>query len=374
MRDKRPVDELSIEELERILAIKKREARQQRLQRMQRDGRLVVNGDADEAPDSAEPEPAQLPTTAPAEPVAPPTFTPVGKAAPPLERILNSDHVYSANPTSAAPVPVETGAPDFEETVDLPQAEKTVRRSKRKTRGVFDRVLLLVEVAAVVAIVFIGYNLFRAINDLERETASAQALADEQRRMTIPTLEPTPTLRLENFVLPGGHTPPTAPGGGQFNYAEIPSHLLPLVQSEWIEPVINRPAPTSETALSLIIPKLSINHTIVQGVDWEALKMGIGQLPNSTNPGDEVGNVVLAAHNDIYGELFRYLDQLAPGDEFQIQTQTQLFTYVVTELREVEPTDVYVMNERGAATATLISCYPYQVNNKRIVVFADRIT
>lgn len=374
MRDKRPVDELSIEELERILAIKKREARQQRLQRMQRDGRLVVNGDADEAPDSAEPEPAQLPTTAPAEPVAPPTFTPVGKAAPPLERILNSDHVYSANPTSAAPVPVETGAPDFEETVDLPQAEQTVRRSKRKTRGVFDRVLLLVEVAAVVAIVFIGYNLFRAINDLERETASAQALADEQRRMTIPTLEPTPTLRLENFVLPGGHTPPTAPGGGQFNYAEIPSHLLPLVQSEWIEPVINRPAPTSETALSLIIPKLSINHTIVQGVDWEALKMGIGQLPNSTNPGDEVGNVVLAAHNDIYGELFRYLDQLAPGDEFQIQTQTQLFTYVVTELREVEPTDVYVMDERGAATATLISCYPYQVNNKRIVVFADRIT
>jgi sortase A len=222
--------------------------------------------------------------------------------------------------------------------------------------------------------VFIGYSLFQAINDLERETASAQALADEQRRMTIPTLEPTPTLRLENFVLPGGHTPPTAPGGGQFNYAEIPSHLLPLVQSEWIEPVINRPAPTSETALSLIIPKLSINHTIVQGVDWEALKMGIGQLPNSTNPGDEVGNVVLAAHNDIYGELFRYLDQLAPGDEFQIQTQTQLFTYVVTELREVEPNDVYVMDQRGGATATLISCYPYQVNNKRIVVFAERVT
>ena len=374
MRDKRPVDELSIEELERILAIKKREARQQRLQRMQRDGRLVVNGDADEALDAAESEPAPPPATAPAEPVTPPAFTPVGKAAPPLERILNSDHVYSANSTSVTPAPVEAGAPDFEETVDSPEAERTVRRSKRKTRGVFDRVLLLVEVAAVVAIVFIGYNLFRAINDLERETASAQALADEQRRMTIPTLEPTPTLRLENFVLPGGHTPPTAPGGGQFNYAEIPSHLLPLVQSEWIEPVINRPAPTSETALSLIIPKLSINHTIVQGVDWEALKMGIGQLPNSTNPGDEVGNVVLAAHNDIYGELFRYLDQLAPGDEFQIQTQTQLFTYVVTELREVEPTDVYVMNERGAATATLISCYPYQVNNKRIVVFADRIT
>jgi sortase A len=374
MRDKRPVDELSIEELERILAIRKREARQQRLQRMQRDGRLVVNGDADVTPEAPEPEPALSAASAAAVPADAPTFTPAGKAAPSLERILNSEHVYNAVPVGADSAPLEPGSPDFEEAVDAPEVERSARRSKRKTRGVFDRVLLLVEVAAVMAMVFIGYSLFQAINDLERETASAQALADEQRRMTIPTLEPTPTLRLENFVLPGGHTPPTAPGGGQFNYAEIPSHLLPLVQSEWIEPVINRPAPTSETALSLIIPKLSINHTIVQGVDWEALKMGIGQLPNSTNPGDEVGNVVLAAHNDIYGELFRYLDQLAPGDEFQIQTQTQLFTYVVTELREVEPNDVYVMDQRGGATATLISCYPYQVNNKRIVVFAERVT
>src|SRR5262245_16562940 len=42
MRDKRPVDELSIEELERILAIKKREERQRRMQRMQRDGRVLA--------------------------------------------------------------------------------------------------------------------------------------------------------------------------------------------------------------------------------------------------------------------------------------------------------------------------------------------
>src|SRR5262245_12106228 len=41
MRDKRPVDELSIEELERILAIRKREERQRQLQRMQRSGRVI---------------------------------------------------------------------------------------------------------------------------------------------------------------------------------------------------------------------------------------------------------------------------------------------------------------------------------------------
>ena len=42
MRDKRPVDELSIEELERILAIRKREARQAQLHRLSMAGRRVV--------------------------------------------------------------------------------------------------------------------------------------------------------------------------------------------------------------------------------------------------------------------------------------------------------------------------------------------
>src|SRR4051812_7564577 len=41
MRDKRPVDELSIEELEKILAIRKREEREKRLDRMKRAGRVV---------------------------------------------------------------------------------------------------------------------------------------------------------------------------------------------------------------------------------------------------------------------------------------------------------------------------------------------
>ena len=46
MRDKRPVDELSVEELERVLAIKRREERQQRMQRMQRTGRVIETPEA----------------------------------------------------------------------------------------------------------------------------------------------------------------------------------------------------------------------------------------------------------------------------------------------------------------------------------------
>jgi sortase A len=99
----------------------------------------------------------------------------------------------------------------------------------------------------------------------------------------------------------------------------------------------------------------------------------VGQLQNGVNPGDESGNVVFSAHNDIWGELFRYLDQLEAGDQFQVQTQTQIFTYQITGWEVVEPTAVHVLESTGDPTATLISCYPYQIDNKRIVVFANRV-
>ena len=183
----------------------------------------------------------------------------------------------------------------------------------------------------------------------------------------LPTIAPTPSLRLEDYVLPGGHI------GAQFNYDEVPQHLQAIVESQWVQPVINRALPTNETALSLIVPALNLDNSIVQGVDWEALKQGIGQLPNGVNPGDQTGNLVLAAHNDIYGQIFRDLDQLQAGDQFQIETSSTVFTYTITDIQYVEPNEVSVLENRGGPTATLISCYPYQVNNQRIVVMADRV-
>lgn len=81
--------------------------------------------------------------------------------------------------------------------------------------------------------------------------------------------------------------------------------------------------------------------------------------------------MVLSAHNDIYGEIFRHLDKLSPGDEIIVSTERQSYTYIVRKIQVVDPTDVWVMAPTDYASTTLISCYPYQVNNKRIVIFAD---
>ncbi|MDX2161718.1 MAG: sortase [bacterium] len=372
MRDKRPVDELSIEELERILAIRKREARQKQREQMQRAGRVVA------------------PLPAPTEP-APDLDAPVHHPVVSAPQVVKVPLSAAKTPKLAAMERLaleEQGMmPVFEDEIEAPPVAppdplETARSAARPggkplkspERRWMDRALLLVEVAAVIGIVVIGFNMVSAIGRLETETTSAQALAEEVRRAGIPTLEPTPTLRLENIVLPGGHTSPLDPGGAQFNYEEVPAIYRPLVQTEWMQPVIQRPPVTSEIAVALNIPKLNMDAAIVQGVDWEALKQGVGQLPNGVNPGDIEGNVVFAAHNDIYGELFRYIDVLAEGDPFQIRTQTQVYNYVVTQVFIVNPNDVYVMENRGGATATLISCYPYQVNSQRIIVYADRVS
>lgn len=335
MRNKRTIDELTIEELEQALIIKRREERQKKLDRMRRSGRTV------ETPvNTAKQHPPQSVVLATAQAVK--------------SVRLDSD-----------------GAPRF---VDAPEA--AVRPDPERDRfwkSFVNQLLLLVEVAAVVGLLYLGYTLIQSIGTLERETAEAQRLADEQRVAVLPTLAPTPVLRIDNVVLPGGHTPPNSPHGAQPNLNEIPPNLQPMVQSQLFQPVINRPAPTDDTALRLIVPKLNLDQTIVQGADWEALKQGVGQLLNGVNPGDEAGNLVLNAHNDIYGELFRHLDQLEPGDRFQVQTRRGIYTYEISERQIVEPTAVEVLESTNRPTATLISCYPYQVNNKRIVVFANRV-
>ncbi len=339
MRDKRPVDELSIEELEHILAIRKREERQGKLKRMERAGRVVASE-------------TQKP----------------GFLHPSAQVVQSAATQGTPTPTVA----INTPTPQFDDEVREGVYRPAAANTDRFWKSFVNQSMLLLEVLAVAGLVFLGYQMFTATNSLQKETANAQAIADEQRRATIPTLAPTLQLALNDFVLPGGHIF-TQTGEVRFNYDEVPANLLGLVQIQILQPVISRPPQTVETAIKLTIPKLNVDQTIVQGTDWEALKLGVGQLLNNVNPGDDQGNLVLAGHDDIYGEIFRYLDQLEPGDEFTIRTQTKVFTYRITGTDYVEPTDVSVLESRGGATATLISCYPYKINSQRIVVYAQRV-
>jgi len=330
--EERPIVELSVSELEQLLYRKKRVERRQRLQRLKENGRVV--------------EVAGKP---PPRPLPPPLIRPSVSTAGALRRYdldgLNGQHEAVVG-----------------DEFDIIQA-----RRRWPWRTIFNRLLLLVEVAAVIGLIYVGLSFWETSQELNRELAQVRQAGVAE--VALPTLTPTPVIGVA--VLPSGHRPPVAgrpPEPGEAG--DIPAHLLPVINA-YVPPPIPTPGP--EQARRIQIPAISVDAVIFQGDDWEQLKKGVGQHIPSGQPG-RPGNMVLSAHNDIFGEIFRHLDKLKPGDEFYVSTERQQYTYVVRELRVVEPTDVWVLQPTDHASATLISCYPYLVNNKRIIVFADLAT
>jgi sortase A len=131
------------------------------------------------------------------------------------------------------------------------------------------------------------------------------------------------------------------------------------------------PIPTAspEQAVRIQIPAINVDAPVVLGDGWEQLKKGIGQHVGSTNPGLD-GNMVVSAHNDVFGEIFKDLDQLQAGDEVIVYTNQRAYTYLVEQTQIVEPTRVEVMGPSNDPIITMISCYPYMVDDQRIVVTA----
>jgi hypothetical protein len=149
MRDRRRVDELSIEELEQVLALRRREERMKRLEKLQKQGRVVESG----APAVAKP----------AQTIAP-------------------------------------GMNLLEE--DSPPPKPSQPRTPKASRRVANAFLTLVEVAAVFGLVFLGWQLYSGIGVLESRSAEAQQAAEAAVARSIPTIAPTPVVSLNQIVLP----------------------------------------------------------------------------------------------------------------------------------------------------------------------------
>jgi sortase A len=122
-----------------------------------------------------------------------------------LEHYKRTGRVVDVEPESMVPVV---------DSSDQPQVPASMRRR------VMDRLLLAVEVLAVVGLVGVLISGFGILRDLNEEVASA--LIQE-------TFTPTPLVMA--VVLPSGHLPPDAQGNTRPNDAEIPEHLRPMVQS-----------------------------------------------------------------------------------------------------------------------------------------------
>lgn len=271
-------------------------------------------------------------------------------------RALREERLKRFQRTGRALVVAPDAAPGLNDlrAESLPEELEDDAASARRKR-LLDGILLLIEIGAVVGFLIVLYSGLSLIRELNRETIAA---------IEQPTLTPTPPITA--VVLPSGHTPPNSPNGSQPNDAEIPGHLRPLVQS-----LAALPVPTSSpgSAIRIQIPTIEVDAPVVQGDGWEQLKKGVGQHVGSGNPG-QPGNIVLSAHNDVFGEIFRDLHQLKPGDTVTLFTSQRAYTYEVVQTKIVEPTEVEWMAQTEEPTVTLITCYPYMIDNQRVVVVA----
>jgi len=315
MPDRRTVDELSIEELERILLIKKRAARQERLRRLAAQGRLVKGRPL---PPEDEPKPSAKDTES------------IGSTSGAVRRSLTV------------------------EPLDDRAGKGSKRRFQVNLRSVRDLTLLVLEVAALVGLIVVLGGSFLEAQRLNREYAQA--------REETPTPSPTPPISVS--VLPGGHAPPVDGVPPQ----PVPEHLRDWVTAQSATPVVI-PTPESQPPTLIVIPGIGLEAKVLEGDDWETLKKGAGHHLGTANPGER-GNVYISGHNDIFGQVFHDLEKVDLGDEIIVYAGPASYRYIVREKRIVEPTDVSVMYPTTEPILSLQTCYPYMIDTHRLVVIA----
>jgi len=135
-------------------------------------------------------------------------------------------------------------------------------------------------------------------------------------------------------------------------------------------------APDDGAAFALIrvpkIERLREGWNVVEGVSAQDLRNGAGHMPDTALPG-QPGNAVISGHRTTWGQPFRELDALDPGDRIEVETALGTHIYAVREIRIVKPTDVWVTHHREGAWLTLTTCNPEYSARERLVISAELV-
>ena len=121
----------------------------------------------------------------------------------------------------------------------------------------------------------------------------------------------------------------------------------------------------------LKIPCISINLPIYHGTSGTVLEHGIGHLATSSFPiGGKDTHAVLTGHTGLSSaKIFTDLTEMKKGDFFFIHVLDKKLAYRVDQITVVEPQDTKELQiMEGKDHVTLVTCTPYGVNDKRLLV------
>lgn len=103
------------------------------------------------------------------------------------------------------------------------------------------------------------------------------------------------------------------------------------------------------------IPRVGLSTVVLEGVDEEVLRKGLGHIPNSALPGAG-GNVAIAGHRDTF---FRALKDIHTNDTILLDTTNGTYKYRVEYTEIVAPSDTEVLAATSRPKLTLVTCYPF---------------
>lgn len=196
---------------------------------------------------------------------------------------------------------------------------------------------------------YLGWQLYGTdwVNRGVQEEASVELEAEleESRPPTPETIVP------EEYLGPAVEPPPETP--------------------EVVEFFPEEPVDAGESFAFISIPGIGLDDVVMyEGVDHETLKNGPGHMGTTPLPG-QPGNAVISGHRTTYGRPFFDFDLLEIGDRVEIETGVGTHVYQVREIEVVEPTDVWVTENRPGGWLTMTTCHPKFSARQRLVVWAE---
>ncbi|EHI69221.1 class C sortase [Streptococcus ictaluri] len=124
------------------------------------------------------------------------------------------------------------------------------------------------------------------------------------------------------------------------------------------------------------VPSIKVTLPIYHYTTDEVLTKGAGHLFGSALPvGGDGTHTVISAHRGLpSSEMFTNLNLVSNGDMFYFRVLNKVLAYEVDQILTVEPDQVTSLSGvMGKDYATLVTCTPYGVNTKRLLVRGHRV-
>jgi len=125
------------------------------------------------------------------------------------------------------------------------------------------------------------------------------------------------------------------------------------------------------------IPKIRVDLPVYHSTDPDGLNKGAVHLMYTSIPiGGLNTHTVLSAHRGLADQvLFTNLDLLEEGDIVYIDVLGETLEYRVYDIEEVSPTQTEsLLIQEDRDLLTLVTCTPYGINTKRLLVHCERHT